>query len=309
MEMIDTINARAACVKAMRPEDVDEAEQAMLNELTNVTKKYKALGALGDFTTSLSVHHDAGPSAAGGVDSNSKNAVSFPNVIRQPSSAFNKVRQNDELASCAARRGRGAREVRSADVDEVEQAMLDQLTHVLRNTRQARSSVTRARTCPSLSVHHDNTPRAAGAVQHGHRFNDFDIKPPTDLQHNRRLREPTLLFKVHTLPAPDSASLNDTVQWTVYRTTPIPKRKAPREKDTMQGAPFGSPRFGEKAAEPDGLTSEFTSTSKFPTELPTGTHRTWEGRRVVPFSRFLQASHKAETCVWLTWRCRVSVRK
>ena len=281
MEKTDAIDALAACVQAMRSEDVDEAEQAMLNELTNVIKKYKALRDFGDSTKSLHVHLRNGLSAAGGVDSTGKHAVSCPNVMKQPSLALNKVRQIDELASCAARRVRGAREARSADVDAVERAMLDQLTHVLRKykTRRALSD-----SCKTLPVHHDDDPSAAGSFQlaaNHRRFSDFSIKPPADLQHDRRASEPTLKFKAHTLPAYAWLNGIDTFQdpaaARVYRETPTPKRAPPREKDTIQGASSDSPRVDKKAAAPDGAT--------------------WE-EHVAQVSRFLQASQRAETCVW-----------
>ena len=261
MEKIDKIDALAACVKAMRSEDVDEAEQAMLDKLTNVLTHYTALRALGDCTKSLPVHHDDGRRAAGGVYSNSKHAVSCPNVMRQPSLAFNTV---DELASCAARRGRGAREVRSEDVDEVEptqenergdeveKAMLDQLTHVLRKYKARRALGDSRKTIP---VH----PSATGSVRrqptgpsplhhraaNHRRFSDFSTKPPADLQQARRVSEPALAFKVHTLPA--YAWLTD----------------------------GGARPFHQKS----------------------GKGPTWD-EHVAQTSRSLQASHRTETCVW-----------
>jgi len=235
MEKIDKIDALAACVKAMRSKDVDKAYQAMLDQFTHVLTNYKASRALGDSTKSLPVHHDDGLSAAGGVDSNCKHAVSCPKVMRQPSLAFNKVRQIDELASCAARRGRGALEVRSTDVDEVEQALLDQLTHVLTNYKAIRAL---GDSCKTLPVHHDDGPSAKGSVRpaaNHRRVSDFSFKPPADSQHNRRVSEPTLAFKVHTLPAPDYAWLNDTENFRapaaarVFRKTPVPRGAPPRE--------------------------------------------------------------------------------
>jgi len=50
---MEKMDALASCVKGMRSADVDEEEQAMLDQLTQVLTKFKAAKALGDSTKSL----------------------------------------------------------------------------------------------------------------------------------------------------------------------------------------------------------------------------------------------------------------
>ena len=155
MEKIDAAESR---VKGMRSADVDETKKAITNY-----KAVRSFG-LGrvDFADSLPVQHVDDRRAAGAVRPAcavlpvtpnrrfgcvwaavvcdfvgfiSKHAASCPNV-REPTFPFNKVPQLpsqrwkmkhfqiDELAACAARRGRMTREVRPADVDEEEQNVL-----------------------------------------------------------------------------------------------------------------------------------------------------------------------------------------
>ena len=59
------VDALALHVKEMRSIDDDEAEQAMLDQLTHFLGKYKASQALGGSRKTLPVHHDDGPSATG----------------------------------------------------------------------------------------------------------------------------------------------------------------------------------------------------------------------------------------------------
>ncbi|KAJ1477970.1 hypothetical protein T484DRAFT_1749814 [Baffinella frigidus] len=114
-----------------------------------------------------------------------------------------------------------------------------------------------------------------GAFRHLPRISDLN-EPPADLR-QRRLSEPTLKFKVHTVSEPDYAWLDEESAAPVYWKTPIPKRAAPREQETIQGEFFNSLRVGKNAHGPYGLT--------------------WEGQ-VEEIARLLQASQRAETCVW-----------
>ncbi|KAJ1463983.1 hypothetical protein T484DRAFT_1758436, partial [Baffinella frigidus] len=97
---MENVDALASCVKGMRSADIDEAERAMLDQLTQTLNNYKAIRALGNSTDTLHVHHKEDPSAAGAVSPvEHKHAKSCSNVL-----AFKKVRQIDELGALRARR-------------------------------------------------------------------------------------------------------------------------------------------------------------------------------------------------------------
>ncbi|KAJ1477461.1 hypothetical protein T484DRAFT_1750047 [Baffinella frigidus] len=124
--------------------------------------------------------------------------------MRERKVAFNKVRHVDELAALKARQ----REVRSADVDEAEQAM------ILKDYK--------ARAVNS-SKHHDGT--AGNNDEH--------------LSARHCVSSPPMLeFKVLTIPAPDFDWLNDREGFEeqaapaarIFCTTPIPKRAPPSER-------------------------------------------------------------------------------
>ena len=153
---------------------------------------------------------------------------------------------------------------RPRHVNQADQAMLDPRTHVLKNLKLRDSS-------KRLPDHHDTTSDTEDAdrkddndrsaaytiqqdpyskrhsdcsgkppthVQQGRseptlkfKISDCSVKPPTHLQKGRTLREPTLEFKIESVPAPDFDWLNDTEGFEeqgparVFRKTP--KRAPP----------------------------------------------------------------------------------
>ena len=142
---------------------------------------------------------------------------------------------NDKLDVVAA----CGQAMRSEDVDEVEQAMLDQLTCVLKNWKASRALGDSTR---SLPAHHDD----------GQMSDTFRHAP-----HSRRLSKSTLELEVHTLPEPYFECLNDADGQVhpVYRTTPMPKRASPRVPTQVNGtaeeeASCDSPLVGRTAKEP-----------------------------------------------------------
>ena len=135
--------------------------------------------------------------------------------------------QLDVLAACG-------QAMRSEDVDEAEQAMLDQLARVLENYKASRAL---GDSTKSLPAHRDDTFRHA--------------------PHSRRLSKATLELEVHTLPEPYFECLNDADGQVhpVYRTTPMPKSAAPRVPTQVNGtaeeeASCDSPLVGRTAEEP-----------------------------------------------------------
>ena len=135
----------------------------------------------------------------------------------------------------------GVKAMRSTDVEEAEQAMLDKITNVLTNYKDRRALGDSSKNLP---VQHDDDLRTADTFRHA--------------PHSRRLSEATLDLEVRTLPEPYRERLNDAnerVKRAVYRTTPIPKRVAPRMSTQVdgtdeEGASCDSPCAGITAAGP-----------------------------------------------------------
>ncbi|KAJ1473865.1 hypothetical protein T484DRAFT_1834626 [Baffinella frigidus] len=241
---MDTMDELERLVKEMRSSHVDVAmlEQVthVLEQVAHARKNFQAIRPLGDSSKSKREQHDYGLSAAVAVRHNHRLSDCKPasfclDVKREPSLAFRKVRQVDELAAlrARARRGLGAREVRSADVNEVEQAM------ILKGYK--------ARAVNS-SKHFD---RAAGN-------NDEDLSARHHLDRTRHAScpcvssPPMLEFKVLTVSAPDFDWLNDREGFEeqaapaarIFRKTPIPERAPPREPETIKGASCDFPPKG-----------------------------------------------------------------
>ncbi|KAJ1495880.1 hypothetical protein T484DRAFT_1740639 [Baffinella frigidus] len=93
---MDRVDALALCVKVVRSSSTPPEEQAMLDQITNVIKNYKASQALGDSSKRLSEQRGDDPSTAGAVqpvplfclgDFNSEHAASCP-IVREPTLEF-----------------------------------------------------------------------------------------------------------------------------------------------------------------------------------------------------------------------------
>jgi len=152
---------------------------------------------------------------------------------------------------------------------EKEKDMLDQLAHVALDDA--------TKTLPAQPD--DDDVNAAGTFRraaHSRRHSDLVIKLPAHLQHDRlsafnnkhgascpgvwspkpqphNHKEPTWGNDVHPSPGQHQECLNDVcghVKRSIYRTTPIPKRAALREKEPPEEvASFDSPRVAKKAGD------------------------------------------------------------
>ncbi|KAJ1485626.1 hypothetical protein T484DRAFT_1892255 [Baffinella frigidus] len=124
------------------------------------------------------------------------------------------------------------KEMRSGSVDEAEQAMFDQLTHILTNYK-ARRALRDA----SIRLHHQP---------------DFDLRVALNRSLSEAascpnvVREPTWGFNKLPVSAPDYEWLHDADEQ-MKRKIPIPKPAPPREEETVQGELSDSPRAGKKA--------------------------------------------------------------